>query len=514
MMRRPCENGYPEYLEFFSNERRSAKIRGDVRTNHNGTVTRKCIAPRENRLLLSICMKTTSRSALAALTVALLILCGACAGDRVARPYLAAAEETAKWLRSTAIDSTEGFSWPADPNDTKTVSNNLYSGGAGVVLFFIELYQSTGDAEYLNIAKRGGDFLVASIPARAGGEEAGLYTGVAGVGYALYELYKVSEVVKYRDAASRVVDLLESSASRDGDHYSWGAVNDIISGKAGVGLFLLYAHKKMKHPKALPLAEGAARSLLTAAHDEGGALRWSMEESYKRNLPNFSHGTAGVAFFLARLYEITKNDHYLSAALGGARYLENIGDKTDGGFRVFHADPDGKDRYYLGYCHGPAGTSRLFHQLGKITNDGRWHELTIRCATAIHASGIPRERTPGFWNNVSQCCGSAGVAEFLLYQYECEENMSQFHPRETPAEFDSLALARELTDDLLHRAERDERGLRFPQAEHRAKPELVNAQTGYAQGAAGVGLWLLHLDAYDRGQTPRITLPDHPSAWY
>ena len=60
------------------------------------------------------------------------------------------------------------------------------------------------------------------------------------------------------------------------------------------------------------------------------------------------------------------------------------------------------------------------------------------------------------------------------------------------------------------RATRDDRGLRWIQAEHRVRPELLVAQTGYMQGAAGVGMWLLRLDATQRGRTTFVRFPDTP----
>jgi hypothetical protein len=48
------------------------------------------------------------------------------------------------------------------------------------------------------------------------------------------------------------------------------------------------------------------------------------------------------------------------------------------------------------------------------------------------------------------------------------------------------------------------------QAEHRVQPQLLVAQTGYMQGAAGIGMWLLRLDAGERGGTPFVRFPDSP----
>jgi hypothetical protein len=54
---------------------------------------------------------------------------------------------------------------------------------------------------------------------------------------------------------------------------------------------------------------------------------------------------------------------------------------------------------------------------------------------------------------------------------------------------------------------RDDRGVRWVQAEHRVKPELRVAQTGYMQGASGIGMWLLHVSDPTR---QAIVLPDNP----
>ena len=41
-------------------------------------------------------------------------------------------------------------------------------------------------------------------------------------------------------------------------------------------------------------------------------------------------------------------------------------------------------------------------------------------------------------------------------------------------------------------------------------PDQVVAQTGFMQGAAGVGTVLLHLDAAERGKSWDVTFPDSP----
>jgi hypothetical protein len=73
-----------------------------------------------------------------------------------------------------------------------------------------------------------------------------------------------------------------------------------------------------------------------------------------------------------------------------------------------------------------------------------------------------------------------------------------------------LAFAVKMTADLLARATRDDTGTRWVQAEHRVQPDLLIAQTGYMQGAAGIGSWLLRLDGQQRKRPAFIRLPDSP----
>jgi hypothetical protein len=61
---------------------------------------------------------------------------------------------------------------------------------------------------------------------------------------------------------------------------------------------------------------------------------------------------------------------------------------------------------------------------------------------------------------------------------------------------------------LMAKATVEDGRMKWIQAEHRVRPELLIAQTGLMQGAAGIGLFLLHLDSFEQGTWPKINLPD------
>jgi lantibiotic modifying enzyme len=411
------------------------------------------------------------------------------------RPYLQAALDTAKWLEVSAVKTERGLTWPAVPGNPGSTTSNLYSGSAGVVLFFLEANRATGESRYLDRARAGADHLAATFSETA---ESGLYTGLAGICYAIGETYRATHEKTYLSAARRCTARLRERGTRTGAGMEWNDTTDIIGGGAGIGLFLLHAARSFDGAESREAAILAGRRLVSLARYEASGAVWRMDPKFPRVMPNFSHGTAGVAYFLATLYGEARQREFLKPALDGARHLQSIARTTGDVCLVMHDTPDGADLYYLGWCHGPAGTARLFHQLHRVTGDRQWTTWTDRSARGILASGIPESETPGFWNNVGQCCGSAGVAEFFL----------ALHRASGKPEY--LAFAKRLTTNLLERGTRDAAGLRWTHAEHRVKPEFVQAQTGFMQGAAGIGTWLLHLDAFEQGRQPFLRLPDSP----
>jgi lantibiotic modifying enzyme len=437
----------------------------------------------------------TLRACLITAASALLFALGGSAQTPAPPAYKEVAVDAAKWIRTSRVSTPFGIAWPADPRNPRTISMTLYSGSPGVVLFLIELYETTGDAAYLDDARRGADDLLTKV---ASEPQPGLYEGIAGIGFTLGETWRATKDEKYHHGALAVVRTLTERAQPVGKGVQWNNTTDVISGGAGIGLFLLYADQTLHAPGAQALAIRAGDHLIDLGEPAKGGARWAMDPSSARLLPNFSHGTAGVAYFLATLFKATHEARFLDAAYAGARYLRAIASTEGDVCLVPHDLPDNPGLFYLGWCHGPAGTARLFYQLYAITNDSTWLTWVKMSANGILKSGIPEQRTPGFWNNVSQCCGNAGIAQFFLDLYGVTKERQY------------LDFATRMTADLLGRATRDGAGTRWVQAENRTEPANLIAQTGYMQGAAGIGSWLLHLDAAQHQRASFVHFPDSP----
>jgi lantibiotic modifying enzyme len=427
-------------------------------------------------------------------TVLALLAAAACK-TAPAGPYRKAAVMAGAWIRGSEIRSPEGTSWPAIPQDPQSVALDLYSGTPGIVLFFIQSFYSTGSSADLEAARAGADFLLAKM---SGVEGPGLYAGLSGVGFALEETFRATRAEKYRRGFLDALARIGATAVAAGGGFEWSTTTDLISGSAGTGLFLLYAFRETGDRSWLDLASRAGMRLVELGRPENGGLKWAMDPSFPRLMPNFSHGTAGIAYFLAALYRETRKPEFLEAALAGAKYLLSVAKTAGDSCLIFHDEPDNKELYYLGWCHGPVGTARLFYLLGEVTGDKTWLDWVRRSANGLMTSGIPERETPGFWNNAGICCGLAGVGEFFL-------DLSK-----ALGERSYLDFSRRVASQLLARATVESGRMSWLQAEHRTRPDYLFAQTGYMQGAAGIGTFLLRLAGADRAGAKRIVFPDTP----
>jgi lantibiotic modifying enzyme len=420
------------------------------------------------------------------------------AAGQSSRPYLDLALRCAKWIDASAQRTGSGLAWPADPLKPASIGLDYYNGTPGVVGFFARLWEASGDATWRDRAVQGGRYLVAESARAADALDAGLYTGLAGLGATYTLLAGFGVGPEWAEIARRGANDVTRRAKIVGDGVEWSDANDVISGTAGTGLFLLDAAQRWHDPALADVAVKAGRRLLRTAVPAEGGLMWLPGGSIRANYPNFSHGTSGVAYFLATLYQRTKEQAFLDGALAGAKYLDGIATRRNGARAIFHVTGGGEDRFYLSWCHGPVGTARLFYRLLQITGDRQWRAWIDELTAWLMASGAPEQRSAGYWNNISQCCGNVGIGQYAI-------DLARHYPG-TAAE----SLRDRVVTNTISRATDDAAGLRWVQAENRVQPENLVAQTGFMQGAAGVGTFFLQVDALSRGTAWPSPWPDTP----
>lgn len=399
---------------------------------------------------------------------------------RVEHRFELAAKDAVKWLRAQALITGAGRAWPAIPGKKESQSPDLYSGTAGVALALGMAGSVWKDRALLDEAREGLEEARSWAPQMFDGRFLGLYTGLAGIAYtaSALESYGARDLRWTEDPNLDLEKVYGYDLSKQRTALP---VNDVISGLAGIGLALIDTAHGDKRKSRLAMADSIAGELVARARPEGEGFWWAMAEGEDRKMPNLSHGTAGVAFFLAKLYSRTRRKAHLEAAVKGANYLLSLANKENDGCLIYHVDPGGLDRYYLGWCHGPAGTAHLWWQLAKATGDSKWSEWALRGANSLLSAGVPAQRTAGYWNNEGLCCGTAGIGRFFLDAYRRTKDRKY------------ISAAEKCGETILEKSNVDGLGRRWSFAENRVAPESTAEQTGWMQGAAGIAAFLIEV---------------------
>ena len=305
----------------------------------------------------------------------------------------------------------------------------------------------------------------------------------------------------HAEAIARLAEL----AADDGWEQPWMApprfpphtrINDATLGTAGNLLGAVWAHRHGV-PDATELAHRTADLLLAEGEPTEAGTNWPFvparfteavrAERGDMQMPNWSHGLAGIAAALAVAGAELGRPELVDAARSGAEHLVTLGDTHDDGFVVPHViprDPDMDEVTYT-WCHGPTGTSLLFTALEHAGVDAVAGETPAqwqrRCLHSLRTSGIPERLRPGFWDNDGRCCGTAGVGDVVLDAWQ----------RRGVA--DDLAFAQLLGDAPVERAVMDGDRVCWRFTEHRNDDPLLPPGVGWMQGTAGIAAYLLRL---------------------
>jgi lantibiotic modifying enzyme len=266
-------------------------------------------------------------------------------------------------------------------------------------------------------------------------------------------------------------------------------INDLTLGTAGVLLGGVWALRQGV-PAGRELAEHAATVLLAEAEEEPTGTNWRyvplrFRTDPARDMPNLSHGVAGIATALALAGAELDRPDLVAAARSGAEHLVTLGDASGQGFvvpRYVPELPDEPGHLSFGWCHGAAGTSLLFAALDEAgveeiagEEPASWRR---RCLHSVRTSGIPDRLSPGFWDNDGRCCGTAGAGDVLLDAWE------------QSGHDEDLAFARHLADALVERAIRSGPHACWRFVEHKNPEPLLPPGVGWMQGAAGIAAYL------------------------
>ncbi|MDR3335794.1 MAG: hypothetical protein LBT16_01190, partial [Treponema sp.] len=337
--------------------------------------------------------------------------------------------------------------------------------------------------------------------------------GFAGVAFSLIELSKALSVPAYEEAAL----ILTEKIAADAKPVDFGVIWTGYSGPyhdGGTILYLLYAARHFNRPEWKELAAQGGRAIISTGETYGADQVWYKgfhnilaefngkdPEKESDFFPNFSYGTSGMTYVLARLYEETGDRDFLDAAEKGANYLISIAVPASQGRLIPYHYPDNReDVFFLGLCHGPVGSSRVFVLLHRLTKNPIYRDFYVELTQGIIGAGAPEYHSAGYWDCHCQCCGTAGFVNLFLGIW-LESGGDEY-----------LDYAVRSGKVLLGGATYDGEKAIWYQAFTRLKPDLITTDLGYMEGAAGIGVALLQLSTALGEDFTTIRLPDDPFA--
>ncbi len=426
--------------------------------------------------------------------------------------YKEAAREAAHFIAAQRLEGRAKWRRAAEGRGS---DYGLYHGSCGIILLLLELHAALGEGAALGQAVAAGSEVAAHL-SRVESLSVSVANGWPGYAFALNELGKASGREDFSVLAGKCLERLRAQATPLGSGIGWiepmpfseitgftgeREIYDQSVGAAGAALVFLYAHRHGLHAEALEWAVEAADRLLEVAEDTPDGLRWRLmaDMPFPFTAPNFAHGGAGVGYLMAELFKATGEERYLQAARQAARYVLSRASAVGDGRLICHTEEAPRPMFYLGACHGPPGTGRLLLELHAITGEAVWLDEAKALMRGLTSLGAPEARSKGFWNNHGQCCGDAGVGEFALLMHHRTGDEAYF------------SLARRCGDVILRAAIVADGQRHWVQAEHRDRPDFLQSQTGYMQGAAGIASFLIHLGTTLDGRSVKIPLPDWPA---
>ena len=391
-------------------------------------------------------------------------------------------------LRERAIRDEEGrLEWlgidlGADMDKFRfgLVGASLYGGRCGIALFFGALAQQLANRHIARKFRTDVDGIVEPLLTLVKeSDDYSLYRwlrdqplGLSGTGGALLTLLELHrQNFKFKDgdpletAHRLAVAITAERLERDTSY-------DVMAGCAGLIGPLLQLHQATGDNGLLELATTAGDHLNSHLHETGG---WRDPTMGSRPLTGFSHGAAGVAAALGRLYAVSSDDRYREAALRGLMYERNCFVPEVKNWPDFRESSE-PEKFMQSWCHGAPGIAlaRLC-----LKDTAIWDETCQEeTRTALESTANSPHAGPDH-----VCCGNFGKAAILQ---QAGQILGEAQWNEKSLELASNAVHRRHTQGRYQLFSTWEADLWLP---------------GFFTGVAGIGFQLLALN------DPRLANP-------
>ncbi len=324
---------------------------------------------------------------------------------------LSTAIEIAIDLEKNAISTVTGHrSWiglaylPAHRRyQLQPLGDNLYDGVSGIALFLAALWALTREerfrrlclsalggpvADYLNIDTAGGLRFARQIGIGAG-------AGIGSIVYCLAKIANLIEEPKLLKVALKLADTLTPETVALDRSF------DLIGGAAGAIVALLDLYGVRKDESVLERARNCGAHLLShRVESTSGWRAWPVIDGELTT--GISHGAAGIALALIRLYEVCPEEKFLQAAREAIGFESSLFDARRENWQDVESSPS----FMIAWCHGAPGIglARL-GGLSSLDSDAIRQDIDTALKTTLKLGLQPIDHL---------CCGNFGRLETLL----------------------------------------------------------------------------------------------------
>lgn len=283
---------------------------------------------------------------------------------------------------------------------------DIYGGAAGILVFLAALEKVTGGAGYAELIQGAIKPLreaIATTPVQTLSRNGYSIGGVGGIGSLIYAFTRISEFLdkpSLLEDANLAASLISPSWIADDKEL------DVVNGSAGAILALLALYKKTNAAEILSKAFCCGEHLLnTRTTNNKGFRAW--HKIGANFMTGFSHGAAGIAYALLRLYEATGENRFLEMARESISYEQSVFDELLGNWPDYRdaMQMNGRSGFTTAWCHGAPGIALA-----------RMGGLSVLNTLQIEKDVVAAlETTRQFsWQGKDHlCCGNFGRIEVL-----------------------------------------------------------------------------------------------------
>lgn len=371
-----------------------------------------------------------------------------------------------------------------------TISENIYIGNSGILLFLTELYRINKSEDLLKIIELSAKWLTTYCDNHTT-NKFGFYVGRGGVSYTLCKVGAVTnnpkliqKAINYLDGCSKII-LQEHSKNFD-----------LLIGVSGTILSLLHILQYSDNDKIyreLILLVKVLIENIQVSNRSG--IVWNRMSSHMHALCGLSHGAAGISLVLFEISKLFKSPDIETLAYQAYNYEQSFYNSELGNWPDFRTGLYEQDKiqeaitkfsegdeeftykpnYMAAWCHGAPGIGLARLKFYQYTNDLKFkNEIDDAIKTTLNDLDL--------FDNFSLCHGTGGNMAFIL---TCISDLNDISNKD-----EMLKLAESIVNESI-----------------KSRKQNKHYKSGYAKkdnlkdislftGSAGVGYFMLMNFAY------------------